>query len=146
MSGQDAHDLVAELWRRQPPVAHELGGDAPDACVTSLRETLATLAADAASLAGDRRRTDHSGARLLAETARAIHDALGATLSAGPSGSRLDAVTPWADRLRFARMERWLAARAEDDPSAEPSASLCLWVIEHLETSVPLPRRIIPPA
>jgi hypothetical protein len=145
MPGQDAQDLVAELWRRQPPVAHELAGDEPEACVSALRETLATLAADAASIAGDRRRTDRVGARLLAETARAIHDALGATLSARPSAARLDAVTPWADRLRFARMERWLAARAEDDPSAEPSASLCLWVIEHLETSVPLPRRI-PPA
>jgi len=113
--------------------------------VSALRETLATVAADAASIADDRRRTDRAGARLLAETARAIHAALGATLSARLSAARPDAVTPWADRLRFARMERWLAARAEDDPSAEPSASLCLWVIEHLEMSVPLPRRI-PPA
>jgi hypothetical protein len=144
MPGQDAQDLVAELWRRQPPVAHELAGEEPEACLAGLRDTLATVAADAASLARDRRRADQAGAHLLAETARAIHDALGATLSAWSGAPRLDAVTPWADRLRFARMERWLAARAEDDPSAEPSASLCLWVIEHLETSVPLPRRIPP--
>ena len=126
--------LVAELWRRLPPVADEPFGDA-DGRVATLRRTLDTLASRAARLVVTGPVADRAAARLLADTARALHDALAASLAAAG----------WVDRLRFARMERWLAARAEADPDAEPAASLCLWVIEHLELAVALPRRS-PPA
>ena len=41
----------------------------------------------------------------------------------------------WATHAmrRVARMERWLLVRAESDASAQPSADLCLWALEHLE-------------
>ncbi|AHG92241.1 hypothetical protein J421_4706 (plasmid) [Gemmatirosa kalamazoonensis] len=132
--------LVAELWRRLPPGADTLsdsGGGGSEQCVAELRRSLAAAATEAKRMTLDGPPLERSAARLLAETAQAVHDALGA--------SHADGVTPWMDRLRFARMERWLAARADDDVDAEPAASLCLWVIEHLEMAVPLPRRIVPP-
>jgi hypothetical protein len=129
--------LVAEIWQRQPPVTDVGIVDGPEACVAGIRRTLAAVAARAASIATAGPRDDLAAATLLRETACAMHDALGAENVGG--------VTPWVDRIRFARMERWLAARAETDPDAEPAASLCLWVIEHLEMAVPLPRRILPP-
>ena len=142
--------LVSELWYRWPPVpADAIGGDS-ERPVAALQRTLVAVALEATRLAHDGSPDDRSAARLLSETAGAVHDALGHSLpgssrSTSAAGGRAEDVTPWKDRLRLARMERWLAARAEDHTDADPAASLCLWVIEHLEMAVPLPRRI-PPA
>jgi hypothetical protein len=49
--------------------------------------------------------------------------------AAGIAGDR----RPDAAVVRVARMEQWLTARTEHDPSAQPAADLGLWVLEHLE-------------
>ena len=131
--------LVARLWQQQPLTAHDALGDGAEARVAGIRDALAALASEATRIADEGASDDRVAARLLAETARAMHAALATSLSRatqrpGLAGAtRTDSLTPWVDRLRFARMERWLASRAEDDADVEPSASLCLWVTEHLE-------------
>ena len=129
--------LVDELWHRWHPIAADAGGDSVPWRVAGLQRSLAAVAAAATRLTLDGAPGDRGAARLLGDTAQTVHDVLGRQSA--------DEVTPWKDRLRLARLERWLAARAETDADAKSAASLCLWVIEHLEMSVPLPRRI-PPA
>jgi hypothetical protein len=111
-----------------------------------VRAALAGLAARAERAAARGAPAERPAACLLAETARAIDAAL-ATVApgepAGPDPAPHPALGPGRGgaggalasplRLRLARMERWLAARAAADPGAEASANLCLWVLEHLE-------------
>lgn len=128
-----AAELVAALWREASPNLQATDAQQPSTDVVDLRAVLARVSTDAevfAVRAGDAERpTVH----LLAQTARAAYAALD-----GPSASRSGAITgsgtlPSAARLRLARMEQWLSARAATDSNAEPSANLCLWILDHLE-------------
>ena len=60
------------------------------------------------------------------------HATAAATSSGRPAGIAGDR-RPDAAVVRVARMEQWLTARTEHDPSAQPAADLGLWVLEHLE-------------
>ena len=54
--------------------------------------------------------------------------------STAPAGaSDRDGTLPSAVLRRLARMEEWLSARAAADPTAEPAANLCLWIVNQLE-------------
>ncbi len=134
---ESAADLVAALWRVAPPEVWALGWRATE---DGVHGALARVAADAEQLAERAAAPGERGAaRLLAETARAVHSAL-----RDPSAAPVTGPLPTAGgglaspvRLRLARMERWLAARAATEPEAAPSADLCLWVVEHLEAVAP---------
>ncbi len=134
---QSAADLVTALWRVAPPEVWALGWRAAE---DGVHGALARVAADAEQLAERAAAPGERGAaRLLAETARAVHSAL-----RDPSAAPVTGPLPTAGgglaspvRLRLARMERWLAARAATEPEAAPSADLCLWVVEHLEAVAP---------
>ncbi|GJG89082.1 hypothetical protein tb265_42630 [Gemmatimonadetes bacterium T265] len=127
-----AAGLVASLWRTAPPSmwAPERGAAAP---AVELSAVIARLAADAERLLREAEAEERPAVALLAETARAVCTALGTQPPtpdrAGGEGTAL----PSSARLRLARMEQWLAARAAADPCAEPSANLCLWVLDQSE-------------
>lgn len=134
---QTAAALVATLWRAarlgigvidRPP----LDAEPPDAAV-DLPATIRRIATDAEMLVGHAPVAERPAALLLAETARAVHQVLGARLpnrdgAVGGGGALASAACQ-----RLARMEQWLAARATTDPDAAPSADLCLWVLDRLE-------------
>jgi hypothetical protein len=127
----DAPAIVGALWRLAPP-------GAPDADHQHLRRTLAAHLEDVAESA---RRLDADGGsdaarglRLLADTADVLRAAL-----VHPHADRWQLPPtpelPWPARLRLARLERWLAARATHEPGAMAAADLCLWLAEHLEAA-----------
>ena len=127
----DPDAVVGALWRLAPPGISE----------SDRSEMLRTLAtrldhvADAARrLAADVAPDGARGMLLLADTADVLRAAL-----AHPEADRWQPPPvpelPWPARLRLARLERWLAARAADEPGAMAAADLCLWLAEHLEAA-----------
>lgn len=116
--------LVTALWRRSPPPL----GRAADAreAITALQHTLAELATRADHLAGAAPAAGPDEAAMLAETARSLY----AFLDLGEPGEERDAL------MRVARLERWLALRARQEPAARSSADLALWALEHYEAVV----------
>jgi hypothetical protein len=156
-----ASALVATLWRTAPPEMWALERRLP-AVADGVHVALARVARDAEHVAaGAAAEPERAAARLLAETAWAILAALGDRVGAlvagavagpvpGPVSGPVSGPVPGPAatagaglaspvRLRLARMERWLAARAAGDPAAGPAADLCLWVVEQLEVEAPRP-------
>jgi hypothetical protein len=131
-----AAELVATLWRGEPPSMSAAGPAAAERR-GGLLAALARLAARADGLARRAPAAERPALQLLVETARAIGAVLGTTDSVPAPAPRAVADAGGAlaspARLRLARMERWLAARAASDLGAEPAADLCLWALEHLE-------------
>jgi hypothetical protein len=135
----DAAGLVATLWRDAPPVLVPPAGGRGEPAASSARLLAAlTQIADAAGTEirdeGGPGAGAPRAAMLLADTARAVVAVLADPVPAPLPAARTPAgglASP--TRLRLARMEQWLAARAAEDPDAGPAADLCLWVLEHLE-------------
>jgi hypothetical protein len=118
-----AHDLVAQLWRELPPPA--TGGareDAP-ASAADVQRVLAELSVRADTLAVLAPGGAPDERALLGQAARSLH----AMLDLVAVGGRHDGV------LRVARLERWLALRAQQEPAAQCAADLAMWVLEHIE-------------
>ena len=128
-----AADLVAALWRDVCAVRRATDGH-PSAAAIDVRVALGRLATDAELLAIRAHEIERPAAHLLAVTARAAHAALDTPPSAASAGaSDPDGTLPSAVLRRLARMEQWLSARAAADPTAEPAANLCLWIVDQLE-------------
>jgi hypothetical protein len=131
-------DLVAELWRTMPPAMSPtpLGAPSGVAVAAALATALDRLAARAAALA-ERGGAGGEEARLLAETAGVMGAALRAWEADAPPavarepGAGGALASPL--RLRLARMQRWLDARAAVDARAASAADLSLWTVEQLE-------------
>jgi hypothetical protein len=127
----DAAAIVGALWRLAPPGVAD----------ADHQHLLRTLAAHLEHVAEAARRLDAGvgqdaarGLGLLADTADVLRAAL-----ADPQADRWQPPPtpelPWPARLRLARLERWLAARATHEPGAMAAADLCLWLAEHLEAA-----------
>ncbi len=107
-----------------------------------LDAVLRELASHLANVAGTARRLESTtevpdarrAATLLAETAEVLHAAI-----ADPRAEHWHRAArpelPWPLRLRLARLERWLTARAAAEAEATAAADLCLWLAEHLEAT-----------
>jgi hypothetical protein len=127
----DTAGIVAGLWRAAPP-----GADFGDRAhlLASLATRLRQVADAARQRSGVAPVQDRSALHLLADTADVLRGALmvpdAATWQPPPQPE-----LPWPARLRLARMERWLAERSEQDPSAAAAADLCLWLAEHIEAA-----------
>ena len=127
-SVESATDLVAALWRTGPA---SMWRSTPTA--TDLRASLDRCVANADRLAGSGPLTAQPAARLLADTGRALLATLGASSHVTDGAPDEASVLPSSAFRRIARMEQWLSARAVTDPTVEPAANLCLWVLEYVE-------------
>jgi hypothetical protein len=123
--------VVGALWRLAPPGATESDRSH---MLRTLAARLDEVAEVARRLVADATPEGARGMRLLADTAEVLRAAL-----AHPEADRWQPPPvpelPWPARLRLARLERWLAARAAHEPGAMASADLCLWLAEHLEAA-----------
>ena len=124
-----AEAVVAALWRAAPPGV----GDADHGhLLRTLTAHLEALTESARQRIAGATPEDARNLRLLADTADVLRAAL-----ADPHTERWQPPPvpelPWPARLRLARLERWLAARATHEPGAMAAADLCLWLAEHLE-------------
>jgi hypothetical protein len=138
-----AEELVGELWAAEPrglletarASAAVVGVPDREPCVAGapLRALLATLArvlAEAEVRALSAPPAERPALALLAATARSLHQ----LLAGAPAGSPRHGDARVTDaHLRVARMERWLAERAEHEPGARAAADAALWVLEQLE-------------
>ncbi len=127
-----AADLVAALWCGASPAAWA-SEEHPFTAAADVRAALGRMSTDAEVLAIRAPAAERPSARLLAETARAAHAALDTSLPSLGGAISGSGTLPSSVRLRLARMEQWLSIRATTDPNAEPSANLCLWVLDQLE-------------
>jgi hypothetical protein len=116
-----ARDLVTALWRDCPP-ADGSGGAGPRPGV-DLQGALASLSVHAEALAVLAPGAAPDEAALLAQTARSLH----AMLDLLTVGGGHDVL------MRVARLERWLALRAQQEPAAQCAADLAMWTLEQLE-------------
>jgi hypothetical protein len=123
--------MVAALWRAAPPGAAD--ADHPH-MLRTLTAHLERVAESARRQAGSTAHDDAHGMLLLADTADVLRAAL-----ADPHTDRWQPPPvpelPWPARLRLARLEHWLVARAPLEPGAMAAADLCLWLAEHLEAA-----------
>ncbi|HEY0778912.1 MAG TPA: hypothetical protein VGD56_13160 [Gemmatirosa sp.] len=127
--------LVATLWRAAWPGRAPLEAE-PITAAVDLPTAIRRVAGDAETLAVTASAAEQRAAHLLAETARAVYDTLAGRLSSPDGVVSGGGALASSARRRIARMEQWLAARTATDPDAEPSADLCLWVLDHLEGDV----------
>lgn len=118
-----ARELVTQLWRELPPLG--TGGAWTEArpSLAVLQRALAGLSVRAEALAASAPGVAPDAGALLGQTARSLH-AMFDLVAVGGSHDVL---------LRVARLERWLALRAQQEPAAECAADLAMWVLEHLE-------------
>ena len=150
-AGDDpAATMIAALWRAEPPRLDDAAlraaarrprgrrrdrGAAEAAVGEPVVATLSRVALQAEMRAVDHVGDVREGAVLLADTARALHALLARTSDARLARDEDEEgdCRPDDARLRVARMERWLSARAQTESYAQPAADLCLWALEHLE-------------
>ena len=127
----DPDAVVGALWRLAPPGTAESDRSL---MLRGLAARLAEVADAARRSAADATPDAARGMQLLADTAEVLRAAL-----AHPESDRWQPPPvpelPWPARLRLARLERWLAARAAHEPGAMAAADLCLWLSEHLEAA-----------